>query len=276
MFSENGDNQIFIGTVQDISEDIAASKELKAKNTELENANTELASFNYIASHDLQEPLRKIQGFSKRIMNEEQEHLSETAKDYFSRMNGAAKRMQNLITSILSYSRTNSAEQVFEKTNLNLTLNEVKITLQESIKAKNVVIESQELPTINTISVQMHQLFLNLISNSIKYSKKDTDLLIKITAEKVTLNKIDGKTLENGPYWKIEISDNGIGFDQEYENKIFEVFQRLHGKSEYEGTGIGLAICKKIILAHKGSIWGTGNPGIGATFTFLLPENENL
>ena len=272
--SGEGVNRLFIGTVQDITEDIAASKELEAKNIELENANEELASFNYVASHDLQEPLRKIQGFSKRIINEEAEHLSETAADYFKRINGAASRMQNLITSILSYSRTNSAELIFEKTDLNKILNEVKATLQESIQSKNAVIESQELPTINAISVQMHQLFLNLIANSIKYSKHDVDPTIKITAERVSINENTGQVVEKGSCWKIVISDNGIGFEQQYESKIFEVFQRLHGKTEYEGTGIGLAICKKIIQVHHGKISATGELGIGTTFTIFLPEKR--
>ncbi len=249
------------------------TKELKTKNIELENANAELASFNYVASHDLQEPLRKIQGFSKRIINEE-ENLSNTSKDYFNRINGAAQRMQNLITSILSYSRTNSAELVFEKTDLNKILNEVKVVLQESIHERNAVIESYQLPTINAIPVQMHQLFLNLLSNSLKYSKQDVAPLVKISAEKVIVKEKNGQVTEKNSFWRIVISDNGIGFEQQYENKIFEVFQRLHGKKEYEGTGIGLSICKKIIQVHHGTISAFGNPGIGATFIFTLPENE--
>ena len=254
---------------------IERTQELKTKNIELENANAELASFNYIASHDLQEPLRKIQGFSKRIINEE-ENLSDTSKDFFKRITGAAQRMQNLITSILSYSRTNTAELIFEKTDLNQVLNEVKGVLQESIQEKNAVIESYKLPTINAIPVQMHQLFLNLVSNSLKYSKQDVAPVIKISAEKVIGNEIAGQVKENSTFWKIEISDNGIGFEQQYENKIFEVFQRLHGKKEYEGTGIGLSICKKIVQVHHGTISAIGNPGIGSTFTFYLPANDKF
>lgn len=251
------------------------TQELKAKNIELKNANVELASFNYIASHDLQEPLRKIQGFSKRIINEE-ENLSDASKDFFKRINAAAQRMQNLITSILSYSRTNNAEKIFEKTDLNQVLKEVKGVLQESIQEKNAVIESYKLPTIHGIPVQMHQLFLNLVSNSLKYSKQDVAPLIKISAEKVIGSEMAGQINENSSFWKIEISDNGIGFEQQYESKIFEVFQRLHGKKEYEGTGIGLSICKKIIQVHHGSISAIGNPGVGSTFTFYLPANDAL
>ena len=274
-FSDEGGNSMLIGSVQDISQDVAASKEIKAKNIELENANAELASFNYIASHDLQEPLRKIQAFSKRIMNEEAEYLSDTAKDYFKRITAAAERMQNLILSLLSFSRTNTAEHDFVETDLNQILIDVEVTLQELIRTKGAVIVSQPLPTIGAIPLQMHQLFLNLISNSLKYSKRDVAPLINISAEKVHLNEIEGHTIHDGIFWKIAISDNGIGFEQQYEHKIFEIFQRLHGKTEYEGTGIGLVICKKIILAHHGTISAKGEPGIGSTFTFLLPENNH-
>ncbi len=273
-FSGEGNNRMLIGTVQDISKDVAASKQLKTKNIELENANTELASFSYVASHDLQEPLRKIQGFSKRIIDKDGEKLSDTTKDYFNRIIGAAQRMQNLIESLLSFSRTNLSEVIFEKTDLNQTLIEVQAVMKDLIKKKNAVIESQNLPALNAVPVQMHQLFLNLIGNSLKYSKPNVAPHIKITAEKVTINKMAGLVKQNGTFWKITISDNGIGFEHQYENKIFELFQRLHGKTEYEGTGIGLAICKKIVQIHNGTITATGQPGIGSTFTFFLSDNS--
>jgi len=275
-YTGDGDHTILIGTVQDISKDVAASQELETKNRELENANAELASFGYVASHDLQEPLRKIQGFSKRILDKDGDKLSDTAKDYFNRINGAAHRMQNLIESLLSFSSMGMSELVHEKTDLNQTLQEVLVVLNELITEKNTVIEYQNLPTLNAVPVQMHQLFLNLISNSIKYAKPDVSPYIKIRVEKVTNFEVAGREKRNGKFWKIEISDNGIGFEQQYEHKIFEVFQRLHGKTEYIGTGIGLAICKKIIQAHNGIITATGQPGIGATFTFFLPEGNKL
>lgn len=273
-FSDEGDDRMLIGAVQDISQDIAASKELTAKNLELENANAELASFNYIASHDLQEPLRKIQGFSKRIINEEAENLSDKGKDFFKRIDAAAQRMQNLILSLLSFSRTNTAETVFVETDLNQILIDVEGTLHELIKRKGAEIKSQQLPTISAVPEQMNQLFLNLISNSLKYSRPDVAPLIKISVEKANITEIEGQFDQNDLFWKISISDNGIGFEQQYEHKIFEMFQRLHGKSEYEGTGIGLVICKKIVLAHHGTISAIGNPGIGSTFTFILPDNH--
>ncbi len=273
-FSGEGGNRLLIGTVQDISKDVEASKELKEKNLELENMNAELASFSYVASHDLQEPLRKIQGFSKRILDKDGEKLSDTTKDYFNRIRGAAQRMQNLIDSLLSFSRTNLSEAIFEKTDLNITLIEVQTVLNELLNQKNAVIESEDLPTLNAVPVQMHQLFLNLIGNSLKYSKPDVAPHIKIAVEKVTINEIEGLSNQTGEFWKITIRDNGIGFEQQYEHKIFELFQRLHGKTEYEGTGIGLAICKKIAQTHNGTIIATGQIGIGATFTFFLSDNN--
>ncbi len=268
------DNRMLIGTVQDISKDVIASKQLQTKNLELENANTELASFSYVASHDLQEPLRKIQGFSKRILDKDGEKLSETTKDYFNRINAAAQRMQNLIESLLSFSRTNLSETIFEETDLNITLSEVHTALYDLITKKSAVIESQNLPILNAVPVQMHQLFLNIIGNALKYSKPDFAPLIKISAEKVTINEIAGRIKQNGVFWKITISDNGIGFEQQYESKIFELFQRLHGKTEYEGTGIGLAICKKIVHTHNGTISATGKQGMGSTFTFYLSDSN--
>lgn len=273
-FSGEEDNRLLIGTVQDITKDMMASSILQAKNMELENANTELASFSYVASHDLQEPLRKIQGFSQRIIDKDGENLSDTTKDYFNRINAAAKRMQNLIESLLNFSRTNLSETVFEKTDLNQTLNDVQTVLNDLITIQDAVIESQTLPTLNAVPIQMHQLFLNLISNSIKYSNPDVAPHIKISAEKVTVNEVAGGLKKDGEYWKITINDNGIGFEQQYENKIFELFQRLHGKTEYEGTGIGLAICKKIVQTHNGTISAIGQLGIGSTFTFYLPDNN--
>ena len=268
-------NRMLVGTVQDISKDVLASQDLKNKNIELENANSELESFSFVASHDLQEPLRKIQGFSKRIIDEEGDRLSETTKDYFNRIRAASQRMQNLIESVLNFSQNSYGEFVFEKTNLNTTLKEVEATLQVPINLKKAKIESQILPTLNAVNFQMHQLFLNLISNSLKYSKQNFDCHIKITAKKVTFVELIENVKQNVNFWEIKISDNGIGLEQQYENKIFEPFQRLHSKTEYEGTGIGLAICKKIVQTHKGRISAKGEIGVGTTFTFLLSDNIN-
>ncbi len=253
---------------------INRDKLITAKNLELESTNTELSSFTWIASHDLQEPLRKIQVFSERIIDKDGDQLSDNAKDYFNRINAAAQHMQNLIKSLLIFSQTSITEKIFEKVDLNKTLHDVEELLKDSITKKDACIESDHLPTINAVRVQIHQLFLNLIGNSLKYSKADVAPHIKITAEKVTINEVTGRVNPNGYFWKIIIRDNGIGFEHIYEHKIFEPFQRLHGKTEYEGTGIGLAICKKILQSHNGTISATGQPNIGSTFTFFLSDNN--
>jgi PAS domain S-box-containing protein len=246
---------------------------LKQTVSELEQTNSELASFNYIASHDLKEPIRKIKAFSKRIEDLDQEKLSESSKDYFQRIISAADRMENLIDAFLSYSQTSNIRAAFELTDFNKVFLEVKTDFAETIEHKNIRLESQPLPALMCIPLQINQLFTNLIANSIKYSRTDVRSAIEISAE-----ELDGKVLSfegadtNSFYWKINIRDNGIGFDQMYENQIFVLFQRLHNRQEYPGTGIGLAICKKIMRNHKGFISASGNIGSGAIFSMYFPS----
>jgi signal transduction histidine kinase len=247
-------------------------QKLAEKNLELERSNSELESFNYIASHDLQEPLRKIQAFSQRIMEKDQSSFSEITKDYFDRIVNAASRMQSLIDALISYSRTNSSGTVFELTDLNKLLADVKTDLQDSIEEKKVIIENNKLPSVKVVPHQFVQLFSNLISNAIKYSKPGIAPHIIINAKNMAGKEIHEPEVNKSIfYWKISIEDNGIGFEQQYRNKIFELFQRLHGKEDYVGTGIGLAICNKIIRNHGGFITAFGNPDIGAIFNIYLP-----
>ncbi len=248
-------------------------QQLESKNIELEHSNTELASFSYIASHDLGDPLYKIQAFTERIMLKEE--LSDTAKDYFSRIIRSTQRMKSLLADLLNFSRMTTDEAIFAKTDLNTLLDEAKQSLSERIEEKKAVIEADELPTLTIIPTQFYQLFANIISNSIKYSKKDLPPHIVIKASLMTGEDInDARAINNKKYWKISFIDNGIGFDQQYENKIFELFQRLHGKTEYSGTGIGLTICRKVVQNHEGLIEVFGRPDIGATFNVYIPVRD--
>ena len=250
--------------------------ELEQKNAELEQMNKELQSFAYISSHDLQEPLRKIQTFATQIIERESENLSDVGKDKFHRMQNAAKRMQTLINDLLSYSRTNVQERVFEKTDLSKIIDEVKEDLKEELEQKGAVIEKHKTCVIDLIPFQFRQLLYNLVSNAVKFSKADIPPVVKIDSKIVNGSVLNNeKAQPNTDYCHVSVSDNGIGFDQQYSAKIFEVFQRLHGKLEYTGTGIGLAIVKKIVENHNGFITASGEPNEGATFDIYIPVHED-
>jgi len=246
--------------------------ELEQKNNELEEMNKELQSFAYISSHDLQEPLRKIQTFASQIMEKESECLSENGKDKFRRMQNAAQRMQTLINDLLAYSRTNSQERVFIKTDLSQIIKEVKEDLTEELEQKNAVIEVEKTSEVDIIAFQFKQLLYNLISNSLKFSNPEVPIVIKIKSEIATAEDFDNeKLIPTKKYCHIQVSDNGIGFEPQYNKKIFEVFQRLHGRERYNGTGIGLAIVKKIVENHNGIISASGIQNEGATFDIYIP-----
>ena len=248
------------------------AEQLELKNRELETSNSELSSFSYVASHDLQEPLRKIQAFGNLIQARDAAHLSENSKDYFDRMVKAAIRMQNLIDSLLEFSRTTTARKNFESTDLNMLLDEVKKELAHRIDEKKAVIESAHLPTLTIIPFQFRQLLSNLISNSLKYSKAGITPVIEINAIYLKAAALNEKeALPGKNYFRFNVSDNGIGFEQEYAEKVFELFQRLHGRNEYTGSGIGLAICKKIVENHHGFMRAESELGKGATFYFFIP-----
>ncbi|MDR7211624.1 PAS domain S-box protein [Flavobacterium piscis] len=248
------------------------ARELEQKNRELENMNKELQSFTYISSHDLQEPLRKIQTFASQIIERESQNLSDIGKDKFQRIQNAAHRMQALINDLLSYSRTNVQERVFEKTDLADIINLVKEDLKEELIQKHATVESNETCEITIIPFQFRQLLYNLLSNSLKFSIPEIPVHIKIQC-KITKGKSlnHNRLSKETDYCHIKISDNGIGFSPEYNTKIFEVFQRLHGKNEFQGTGIGLAIVKKIVENHNGIITANGEVNKGAAFDIYIP-----
>lgn len=245
---------------------------LVSNNAKLSHSNEELSAFSYAASHDLQAPLRKISTFSTFIINKDGENLSEDSRIYLERISMATKRMQELIDSLLNYSKIDVEQTVFEETDLNVLFAEVKNNLSDLLEESHATIDVQELPVLKVIPLQFQQLFVNLISNSLKYAKKDVVPVIRIGAQKAANQEIE--SLGGNPekeYWKLTFADNGIGFEQQYADKIFELFHRLHGKNEYEGTGVGLGIVKKIILNHKGFVRATGNVGEGAVFEVFIP-----
>lgn len=264
-------NNQLIGVVQDVTSVIKTELKLKDKNQELKRSNAELESFNRVASHDLQEPIRKIQMFISRIAEDDLEKMSDKSKAYFQKINTSSERMRLLIKYLLSYSRINKTKNDFDETNLNQVLEKVMEDLEDRITASNIHIAIDELPTVKAIPFQMEQLFNNLISNAIKY-KGIEDPKIIISSKKLNKNEItDDFIKKSKSYYRISVLDNGIGFDQEHAEKIFELFQRLHQKSEYSGTGIGLAICKKIVQNHNGHIIAESELGKGASFCFYLP-----
>ena len=280
---EQGKIQMWVGTSTDIEDQkifsnqlekqvLERTGELEQKNIELENINKELQSFAYISSHDLQEPLRKIQTFVTRIIEKEYHNLSESGKDQFSRMQNAAKRMQTLIDDLLAYSQTNTAERKYELISLDKIVEEVKEDLKEELQQKNATVEISDTYAIKIIPFQFRQLLHNLLSNSLKFSIPDKEIFIKIKSEIIEGNKlISDKLIDKKKYCHISVSDNGIGFEQQYSEKIFELFQRLHGRTEYNGTGIGLAIVKKIVDNHNGVITANATVNEGATFNIYIP-----
>jgi signal transduction histidine kinase len=264
--------KIILGTSNDITDEFTATQLIEDRNQELEANNKELSAFNYVASHDLQEPLRKIQTFISRIAEKEANNFSDSGKDYMNRIQIASERMRLLIDDLLQFSRTNKAEKVFEETNLNALFENAKQELSQNIEDKKATINCEELPVAKVIPFQIQQLFVNLINNSLKYSKEDTTPTINIRYEKVT-SDTDNQIPSNNrnKFHKITFKDNGIGFEKEYNERIFTLFSRLHNRNEYSGTGIGLSICKKIAENHKGYIFGDGEPSVGAVFTVYLP-----
>ena len=271
---ESQDDFYYLMITQDITEEIHNGAEILQKNRELEASNKELQAFNYVASHDLQEPLRKIETFISRLEARDYQNLTETGQQYFERIKVAAGRMRLLIKDLLQFSRTNKSEKVFEMADLNEILEAAKHEIAESITDKSAIIKSEHLPTLKVIPFQIQQMFINLLGNSIKYSKANVPPEIHIDYRKGSLQQIGQLVLPaKKDFHKFTFSDNGIGFSEEYSQRIFELFSRLHNKDEIAGTGIGLAICKKIVENHKGYILAKGKPGEGAVFEIYLPED---
>lgn len=265
-------NWYMVGVIRDVTEQMETESNLQARNAELKRTNSDLEAFNRVASHDLQEPLRKIQMFISRLSDEEKGRLSSKSQGYLEKVKSSSDRMRNLINNLLSYSKVEEVVELPKSVNLNDVLDNVLDDLGERIKELKAEIHSDDLPIVNGVQFQLEQLFTNLISNSLKYIKPDTKTKVEIKSTLVSKKELPQELgLVNDTYVKLQFLDNGIGFEKKYENKIFEIFQRLHGKNEYTGTGLGLSICKKIVESHNGAIMAQGKPNVGAEFTVYLP-----
>jgi PAS domain S-box-containing protein len=258
---------------RDVTDRKRVEEKLKVYSDKLERSNRELQDFAQVASHDLQEPLRKILSFGDRLKTKAAESLDEECQDYLQRMTGAAARMQSLITDLMLFSRVEIKGQPFVPTDLGLIAREVSADLETRIEQAGGRVEIEELPTIDADPMQMRQLLQNLIGNSLKYFRAGVPPVVRISCQK-RAPKRSGSPDESPlarQFCEISVVDNGIGFDEKYLDRIFTVFQRLHKKGEYEGTGIGLAICRKIVDRHNGTITARSSPGQGATFVLNLP-----
>jgi hypothetical protein len=265
------DNLVFIGINSDVTEQHLSSIALEARNHELEQTNNELASFNHIASHDLQEPLRKIQTFISRIDEKESKTFSESTREYFEKIQISVQKMRTLINDLLLFSRTTRSEKVFKKSDLNILLESAQQELVSDIEEKKAIIQSAVLPVMNVIPFQIQQLFMNLLGNALKYCKPGSPPVIKIGCEVVSCEDYPFLKKSNLWYYKISVNDNGLGFEEQYAESLFILFYRLHHKADFPGSGIGLSICKKIVENHSGYIIAEGKPDVGSTFIVFLP-----
>jgi signal transduction histidine kinase len=262
----------------EISERIASEEKVTELNRQLlenisrlETANKDLDLFAFMASHDLQAPLRKIRMFSDRLLAGAESKFSNETRLYLSRIQEISRRMQDLINDILRFSKISAEKQAFEEVDMNGVIREALSEMETTIREKNAEIIVDTLPVLPANTVLMGPLFSNLISNSLKYTKKNEIPRIRIRYEEgPAIHGTNGKDSEMR-YGRIYIEDNGIGFDQKYAEQIFDMFRRLHSSAEYEGTGIGLALCKKIVQMHRGFITALGRPGEGAVFIVSLP-----
>lgn len=269
----------FSKVTRDLSERKIAEEQLKAKNKQLEEnnemlkaKNKELRAFNHVASHDLQEPLRKIRTFANMILDPEAQTTEERKKELLQRIITSSKNMQQFIDDLLIYSKAHDVSSQYEDVDLNKIVERVKEEAINPDESGQITISIPQLPHIHAVSVQMYQLFQNLIGNSIKYAQPGQPVKIDINYSQVPGSAIVHGHPDTGAYYHlITVTDNGIGFEQEYAEKIFEPFQRLHAKSQYFGSGVGLAICKTIVKNHAGIIYATGEPEKGATFYVALP-----
>ncbi len=239
----------------------AAQRVADSLNLELQRSNRELQDFAYVASHDLQEPLRKIQAFGDRLVSKYGTALGPEGGDYLLRMQSSASRMRRLINDLLEYSRVTTKGRPFDNISLTQVAADVVSDLETGVQDAGAALEIGALPEVRGDMLQVRQLFQNLIGNAIKFRRADAPPQVRVSAER------------DGEHVVLSFADNGIGFDEKYLDRIFTPFQRLHARSQYEGTGMGLAICRRVVERHGGSITAHSTPGIGSTFVVRLPVN---
>lgn len=252
------------------------TRELATANRHLQRSNAELAQFAYIASHDLQEPIRKVATFTQ-MLEAELGATTDRQRNYLDKIKNASSRMLLLIRDVLTFSQLSRDTDLVRPTDLGLVLDNIADDLELLIDQKHATVSYGDLPVVEAVPLQMSQLFGNLISNALKFTRTDVAPVISVSSRLLGKSalKLYPMLDTRCAYHHLQVSDNGIGFDQHYAEQIFEIFQRLHGKKEFEGTGIGLAMCKKILQNHHGHIYATSGEGLGATFHILIPENQS-
>jgi PAS domain S-box-containing protein len=279
---KNGNPVRMVGTVQDITDQKNFEQELLLKTQKLEASNVELQKFAFVASHDLREPLRKIITFGSMLEKDCKDALGEKGNMYLQKMTGASLRMQKLIDDILDFSKLTVNTREFRKVRLNDIIANVLSDMEVAVTKSNAKVNVDPLPELEGNASQLGQLFQNLISNAIKFRSPDQQPEIHISSRLIGENELPEDFLggshyhrtSDKSYCEISVTDNGIGFDESYLDKIFLIFQRLHGHTEYEGTGVGLAICKKVVDLHNGYITATSRQGAGAKFVIILPLKQ--
>ncbi len=260
----------WLGTCTDIDERKRTEDQLRSSTAMLVQSNRELEDFAAVASHDLQEPLRKVQSFVGYLRDEQSAGLNAEGRDYLDRIQNAATRMATLVSDLLAFSRISSKGKPFIPVDLNEVIAGVVSDLEARLAQTRGRVEILDLPTVASDAIQMRQLLQNLIGNALKFHRKDEAPIVRVSAEIIDSPDANGRAQPGGTC-RISVADNGIGFDEKYLDRVFTIFQRLHGRGDYEGTGIGLAICRKIVERHGGSITARSKPGQGATFIVTMP-----
>ena len=274
MRPDDGQPPSILGAVVDITDMKAYENQLKQYTAELQRSNEDLEQFAFIASHDLQEPLRKIRAFGDRLSTKFHNELDVTGQDYIARMQSAAARMQLLIQDILAFSQVSRNIAEYENLNMRRLIDEVVDDLGAQMRRERGTVRIGSLPNVNGDRAQIKRLFQNLVSNGLKFHKEQEKPIVEVNGrvlKGVQVWEEYGKTAVAGNYVTISVKDNGIGFDEKYKERIFNIFQRLHGRTEYEGTGIGLSICRRIVANHRGLIFTKSEQNVGSEFIVILP-----